>query len=396
MPKASAPATPPESQNETASAQPTSLTEDLSGWWEGFQAAQPKAVHEVRKITRRAQAESGVSDMKKKVRRQWRDLRRAAAPVRDHDAAGEHLRDALKELGASATAQQRFEKGWAERRAQLLKRHPLPAQPPQGYDLPADWSARAEGALNKDRRALLKEGKALMKQADDPSNTDDWHDWRKRMKRYRYTLELSGKAPKVLKRMLEHLGRLQDAEVLLELLEAETEHFTRKDLAALRAREQQAGLDARAAARKLWPALKAELKGETPNGPDEADPASEETQPTTAPRPRTPRQPSKASTSQKKVSEKQPSAAKTKASPARSSTPKPTTAATTKTNAKSKAKATTTTTRKPTAQQPTRAAQADAAEPARRTRKTASTATTNKAQAHSKAPATRSRKKSGS
>lgn len=239
---------------------PSTLSDEVAEYWEAFQEAQPKAVHEVRKLTRRAGAEAEVSDLKKKVRREWRDLRRAAAPIRDHDAAGEHLRAALDELEASPNDIQRFETGWAARRAELVARHPLPAEVPAGYDLPEGWEARAAKALDADRKELLKQGKKLMKRVD--GDSEPWHDWRKLMKRYRYTLELTGKAPKTVKTMLEHLGRLQDAEVLLELLETEHGHFSEEHLKALKSREKTARLQSRAAALELWPQLKAHLKGE--------------------------------------------------------------------------------------------------------------------------------------
>ena len=36
-----------------------------------------------------------MAEASKKTERAWRDLRRAAAPLRDHDVAGGHLREAL-------------------------------------------------------------------------------------------------------------------------------------------------------------------------------------------------------------------------------------------------------------------------------------------------------------
>lgn len=243
-----------------AQGRPSTLSDELAQYWADVQTAQPKAVHEARKLTRRAGAEAEVSDLKKKVRREWRDLRRAAAPIRDHDAAGEHLRAALDELQASAEDIRHFEEGWAARRAELVAAAALPTDVPTGYDLPADWEKRAAKALDADRRELLKQGKKLMKRVD--GDSEPWHDWRKLMKRYRYTLELTGKAPKTVKTMLEHLGRLQDAEVLLKLLDSEPQHFNAEHLGALRSREKAARLQARAAALELWPQLKAHLKGE--------------------------------------------------------------------------------------------------------------------------------------
>lgn len=248
-------------KKKTPAPQASRLPQQLSEYWPQFQAAAPEAIHEVRKLTRRAGAEAEVSDMKKGVRRQWRSIRRAAAPIRDHDAAGEHLLDALHELGASKTALQRFERGWAARRAELVRLHPLPAGMPAAHCLPPDWRKRADKLLEADRRELLRRGKRLMRAEDDESGSAAWHDWRKLMKRYRYTLELSGPSPAAVRDMLEQLGRLQDAEVLLDLLPQEAQLFSQTHLAALQAREEQARRDARAEARRLWPALRAHLKG---------------------------------------------------------------------------------------------------------------------------------------
>ncbi|WP_261664620.1 CHAD domain-containing protein [Deinococcus sp. Marseille-Q6407] len=259
MSSAARASTPAVSQHPGQQRQPSALPQRLASLWDDFQAADPTAIHEVRKLTRRAAAEAQVSGLKGGVRREWRDLRRAAAPLRDHDAAGEHLRAALHELDASPTALTRFERAWSRRRAELLRQRPLPARPPRGYNLPADWQKKARKALKKDRRALLKQGKVLMKGAGS-DDAEAWHTWRKQMKRYRYTLELSGKAPREVRDMLDLLGRVQDAEVLLELLGSEDAAFSKTHRAALQERELQAQAQARAEAHRQWPRLKKHLQ----------------------------------------------------------------------------------------------------------------------------------------
>ncbi|PTA66640.1 CHAD domain-containing protein [Deinococcus arcticus] len=52
-------------------------------------------------------------------------------------------------------------------------------------------------------------------------DTGPWHEWRKHLKRYRFTAELTGDAPQAVLDVLEELGRLQDAQVAQDLLRAE-------------------------------------------------------------------------------------------------------------------------------------------------------------------------------
>ncbi|ADY26957.1 CHAD domain containing protein [Deinococcus proteolyticus MRP] len=369
-------------------AQPSTLNTQLAEYWPDFQAATPRAVHEVRKLTRRAGAEAEVSDLKKKVRREWRDLRRAAAPIRDHDAAGEHLQAALAELKASPAAVKRFQAAWAKRRTELLAAHPLPAAMPSSYDLPGDWEARAERVMKADRKALLKRGKALMKAAD-TDDSEAWHDWRKLMKRYRYTLELAGKAPREVKDTLEHLGRLQDAEVLLELLRHEGQHFTAAQLSALTRREEQARLQARAAVRELWPTLKAHLKGEALPNEEAAPPAqapatAEASAPAKVSAPATPAasptptkkaatpKPDRATQASRKTPRRQPAAEATgtQARAARSGAKKTTPAAATKAEKAPAKRASTAAAKAPAAKVPASKVPADKG-PAKRAAKTA-------------------------
>ena len=97
-----------------------SLGAQLSGMWPALVQGDPKAVHETRKLTRKVGAELSVTGAPKKVRRAWRDLRRAVAPLRDHDVAGEHLAAALEEQGRPPHEIADFRRDWQRRRAELL------------------------------------------------------------------------------------------------------------------------------------------------------------------------------------------------------------------------------------------------------------------------------------
>ncbi|MFC6592186.1 CHAD domain-containing protein [Deinococcus lacus] len=231
------------------------LRKTLKGYWEQLKAGDPDPVHEARKLTRRAQAELRVAGAGKGVSRQWRDLRRAAAALRDHDVAGQHLAEALRELGAAPTYVRRFEQLWQARREELLRRTRWPKRP-VGYDLPSGWTDRAHKLLSRDGRALQEAGEALVQApaSEDAESSEAWHEWRKNLKQYRYTLELVGEVPGPLKRVLDSLGRLQDAEVILELLESDHKllpaYRTR-----LREREAAARLQAKSEVRREFSAL---------------------------------------------------------------------------------------------------------------------------------------------
>ncbi|GMA14718.1 CHAD domain-containing protein [Deinococcus metallilatus] len=227
----------------------------LKTLWDDLRAGDPQAVHAARKLTRRAQAELRVADAGRKTERAWRDLRRAAAPLRDHDVAGGHLRDALAELGVPEDTLAYFDRTWAERRAALLARTDWPGRPP-AFDLHSGWKGRARRLIEQDGRKLLRDGEATLA-GDDP---EQWHAWRKRLKRYRYTLSLLGEVPPVVTDTLEALGRLQDAEVVLGLLHADPD-LLRYERDRLIAREEAARQEARARVRELFPALAEQLSG---------------------------------------------------------------------------------------------------------------------------------------
>ncbi|ABF44519.1 MULTISPECIES: CHAD domain-containing protein [Deinococcus] len=230
--------------------------ERLKPLWDALRAGDPQAVHAARKLTRRAQAELRVAEAGKKTERAWRDLRRAAAPLRDHDVAGGHLREALTELGVPDSTLAYFDQTWAERRAALLTQTAWPELPPT-FNLHRGWKGRARRLIEKDGQKLRRDGEAVLA-SDDP---EQWHAWRKRLKRYRYTLDLLGAVPPVVTGTLEALGRLQDAEVVLGVLHADPD-LLRYERDRLIAREEAAHAAARRQVRELFPALAKQLSGQ--------------------------------------------------------------------------------------------------------------------------------------
>lgn len=222
---------------------------ELRRIWNDLRAGDPVAVHEARKLSRRAGAELRVSDAGKRKRREWRDLRRAAAPLRDHDVTGEHLRAALTELGVEAGTLAYFDQTWAERRRTLLAETVWPERP-RGFDLREDWKTQARKQAAKDGRKLAQQGEAALASRD----PELWHDWRKRLKRYRFTLELLGEELPVLTDVLRGLGRLQDAEVVLAALHSDPD-LLRYERARLIAREEAARHAAQERVRELFPGL---------------------------------------------------------------------------------------------------------------------------------------------
>ncbi|MGX9685693.1 CHAD domain-containing protein [Deinococcus wulumuqiensis] len=234
-------------------AQPPSLTGRLDALWPDLVQGDPKAVHEARKLTRKVAAELAVSGAPKKVRRAWRDLRRAVAPLRDHDVAGEHLAAALSEEGRPQREITAFRRDWQRRRAALLAGVLWP-EPPPAFERPDKFKRRTRRALAHEAQTLLEDTPDVLS-AEDP---ETWHEWRKALKHYRYTLELLGDPPEELLGTLDALGRMQDAEVVRGLLE---EHSLLPDQReALLARELEARQTAQEQVRALWPELKAHLK----------------------------------------------------------------------------------------------------------------------------------------
>lgn len=223
--------------------------------WPSLEAGAPEALHQARKLTRRAQAQLRVVGAPGRTRRAWRKLRRAVAPVRDHDVAGQHLIGALNQLGAPPEEVAAFQAAWSARRRRLFAAVKLPEPPPR-VKRPRRLKARVREVLEKDARALLREAAAVLGSGE-PGR---WHEWRKHLKRYRYTLELTSAAPASLLQVLEHLGRLQDAQVARELLSQDDWLPHHRD--ALMDAEAAAARQARAQVREAWPALAEELRSQ--------------------------------------------------------------------------------------------------------------------------------------
>lgn len=237
----------------------TSPEKKLQKLWPKLTAGDPKAVHEARKLTRRASAELAASGAPKSARRAWRDLRRAAAALRDHDVAGDHIAAALEEAGRPPGEVAGFRADWAARRAELLAQTEWPP-PPQGAPRPDDFGQRVRKALRREARDLLDEAPRVLR----ARRAETWHDWRKRLKHYRYILELQDKAPAVLTDTLDALGRMQDAEVVRTLLTEQGLVPGQRE--ELQKREKDARLASQARVRELWPELKQHLKAQRKAG----------------------------------------------------------------------------------------------------------------------------------
>ncbi|MFC4456548.1 CHAD domain-containing protein [Deinococcus sonorensis] len=229
------------------------LGKGLGRYWEALQTGEPEAVHEVRKLTRRVQAELHVAGMHGRTQREWRDLRRAVATLRDRDAVGAHLREALRSLQVPEEEVRQFEADWQHIRDAQFQALKLPERP-GSRPRPGHWKRRIRQTLAQDREQLRREGEQVMASTD----LDVWHGWRKHLKRYRYTLALRDEVPGEVLRMLEALGHLQDARVAEHLLQ--DEQWLPGHHMVLLAREQAAQMTAMEQARQLWPDLERHLR----------------------------------------------------------------------------------------------------------------------------------------
>ncbi|MFC5849952.1 CHAD domain-containing protein [Deinococcus petrolearius] len=224
----------------------------LEALWPALAQGDPEAVHEARKLTRKVAAELRLGGAPKKTRRAWRDLRRAVAPLRDRDVAFGHIGAALDELGQGGSGRDAFAADWQRQRAAAVAGLKLP-EVPGDVPRPKHLRRRARAALTEQAAQVLASGPSVLR-AQEP---ETWHDWRKALKNYRYTLELLREPPGALKDVLDSLGRLQDAEVVLDVLEHEPWlEGARTDLIA---RERRIRLDTREEVRAQWPALEAHL-----------------------------------------------------------------------------------------------------------------------------------------
>ncbi|WP_407572606.1 CHAD domain-containing protein [Deinococcus altitudinis] len=227
----------------------------LKRLWTALQQGDPEAVHEARKLTRRAQAEQHVAGTPGHVRREWRALRQTVAVLRDRDVAGTHLISMLEEFGAPRADTDQFKAAWAIRRALVLAELALPKRP-SSYVLQGHWKRRVRATLAEDRTALHTETAGVAATRDPVV----WHTFRKHLKRYRYTAELLETAPQVVLDVLDHLGQLQDAQVLLDLLGQEAWLPSYRDRLMEQARRDQE--EARQRVRQRMDELNAHFGGE--------------------------------------------------------------------------------------------------------------------------------------
>ncbi|MFC4640385.1 CHAD domain-containing protein [Deinococcus hohokamensis] len=234
-------------------------TKTLKKLWPALEEGDVKAVHEARKLTRKAQAQLRIASAPKRTKRAWRDLRRAVAPVRDRDASGQLLVMALKDLNVPQAVVAQFQAEWAEARQRAFAEVELPELPPP-VKRPKQWKARVEEALCSDAHELTREASGVFA----TTTVEPWHEWRKHLKRYRYTTELTGEAPEALIQILEELGRMQDAQVVQELLNKEA--WVPQYREALLRREADAQQKAQARVRELWPALRDYFAGQIKHG----------------------------------------------------------------------------------------------------------------------------------
>lgn len=243
-----------ESSTKKTSAKKTKTpSERLNKLLPAVKDGDPKAIHEARKLTRKVAAELALTDAPKKVRRAWRELRRAVAPVRDRDAAGEHVRAALHELNASEGEIAAFEQDWDRKRAEALAAMNLPKLS-KDVPRPKHFKRKVRAALAQQSAEILEAAPKVLR----ARTTETWHEWRKTLKHYRYTLELLEPAPNALIDVLDGLGRLQDAEVVLDILTGEA--WLSHSKTALIQREKGARQEAQRQVRRAWPALEAVLQ----------------------------------------------------------------------------------------------------------------------------------------
>lgn len=236
-----------------APATPEFIHDDLRPLWPDLLAGHPKAVHEARKLSRKVSAELALTSGTRRERRAWRDLRRALAPLRDHDITGDHLLTALSRAGTPQPELDTFRQDWARRRAALHALLTLP-DPPGPAPKAGGTRKAARKTLARHATHLIRESRTVLNSRD----AEAWHDWRKELKTYRYTLDTLIPTPKVLKATLDALGRMQDAEVVLDLLGRP--EWTHPGTASLQRRERRARTRAQTRVRELWPDLRVLLE----------------------------------------------------------------------------------------------------------------------------------------
>lgn len=225
----------------------------LDSVWTSLEQGDASAIHEVRKLTRKAGAELRALGATKKIQGAWRALRRAIAPLRDWDVIGEQLEQHLSRDGACAELKQATLEDWAAERSQRYAYLVLPAKP-HPFEAPKNADELLTEVLNDDWGKLRRMAKRIL--PDEISSA--WHDLRKKLKRYRHTLELLRDPPPVLLELLRHLGRIQDADILIAVLKdpqklASLDHSTRESWIT---QEKQTRLEQAEEVRRTWGLLK--------------------------------------------------------------------------------------------------------------------------------------------
>ena len=193
------------------------MTDDLKvleAHWEALERGEEGAVHEVRKLSRQAGAVLRALEAPKKTQRAWRALRRAVAPLRDWDVLRDLLGSRLGELKVPLETLQKFEADWQLEREKRFGYLVLPAVP-HFFEVPKLGDKLLEEAVEDDWPKLRRTAKRIL--SLEPSAL--WHDWRKKLKHYRYLLEALNRDSSDLRAVLQSLGRIQDAEVLISTLE---------------------------------------------------------------------------------------------------------------------------------------------------------------------------------
>ncbi|PYE55240.1 CHAD domain-containing protein [Deinococcus yavapaiensis] len=225
---------------------------ELERLWPDLVKGDEKAIHEVRKLSRKVGAELRAAGAPNKVRRAWRDLRRAIASVRDRDAVVPHLVEGLRALGASEEDVRSFGTAWKAKREEAFRSVTLPEPPPE-FKVDVDLAKRARKKLPGDLDKVREDAVHVLVSDD----ADTWHEWRKDLKRLRHTLELVAEPPRSMLDLLQALGRLQDAEVTKALL-SEFDGLPGYKEALLR-REDEAASESKRAAREAWATLEDDL-----------------------------------------------------------------------------------------------------------------------------------------
>lgn len=220
-----------------------------------LEAGESEAIHRARKLSRQAETQLKLAGEPKKARADWQALRRAAAPLRDHDVTGAHLRLALQALPVTQAELRTFEQAWQVERQALVAALSLPPMPTGADPRAKHLKKMAHADLPRQAHLLRKEGADVLK----TKNSEDWHEWRKDLKFFRYTLEVLGEPPQIVKQSLEALGHLQDAETVLAAVTAAGWAYGHAEELTAQAKDSRRA--ARKQVRQLWPDLKGYLKG---------------------------------------------------------------------------------------------------------------------------------------